>query len=151
MVSIIEYEDKYASRFKELNLEWLDKYGLTEEGDLAMLNDPRGKIIDTGGALFLAADGDEIVGSAALIQEGAGEYELAKMAVAETWQGKGISKLLIQKCLSTAKELGAKRIYLVSNSQLTTAISLYEKYGFTHTPVIDAHYLTADVMMELIL
>ena len=149
MVSIIAYEDQYAARFKELNLEWLDKYGLTEEGDLAMLNDPNGQIINTGGAIFLASVGDEIVGSAALIQEAPGEFELAKMAVAERWQGKGISKLLIQKCLDTAKQLGATRVFLVSNSQLTTAISLYEQYGFNHVPVVNAHYLTADVMMEL--
>jgi hypothetical protein len=34
MISIIKYEAKYAAVFKQLNLEWLDKYGLTEEAIL---------------------------------------------------------------------------------------------------------------------
>lgn len=150
MVSIIEFDLKYAADFKKLNLEWLDKYGLTEEGDLLMLNDPQKQIMDTGGCIFLAKEGDTIVGSAALIKETTVQYELAKMAVAPDYRGKGISNLLIETCLNKAKKFGAKRLYLVSNSQLTTAISLYTKYGFKHIAVVDAHYITADVMMELL-
>ena len=151
MLSIIKYEDKYAADFKQLNLEWLDKYALTEEADLAMLDDPQGEILNTGGCIFLAKDREDIVGSAALIKEADGEFELAKMAVAAGWQGKGIGKLLIERCLEAAKELGARRIFLVSNSQLKTAIGMYESYGFRHVPLVNAYYLTADVMMELIL
>ena len=150
MVSIIEFDLKYADDFKKLNLEWLDKYELTEEADLLMLNYPVKQIIDTGGCIFLAKDGDNIVGSAALIKETNEQYELAKMAVAPEFRGKGISNLLIETCLKKAKEFGAKRLYLVSNSQLTTAVSLYTKYGFKHIAVVDAHYITADVMMELL-
>ena len=150
MVSIIEFELKYAEDFKKLNLEWLDKYELTEEADLLMLNDPLKQIIDTGGCIFLAKDGETIVGSAALIKETSTQYELAKMAVATDYRGRGISNILIETCLDKAREMGAKRLYLVSNSQLTTAVALYTKYGFKHIPVIDAHYVTADVMMELL-
>ena len=39
-VLIIEYENKYAADFKRLNLEWLDKDGLTEEPDLLMRENP---------------------------------------------------------------------------------------------------------------
>jgi putative acetyltransferase len=106
---------------------------------------------DTGGAIYLAKAGDTIAGSAALINEGNGVFELAKMAVTDAFKGKGISKILIEKCLDKANELGAKRIYLESNSQLTTAIGLYEKYGFRHVPNIKTHYATADVVMEKIL
>jgi putative acetyltransferase len=150
-VQIILYETMYAADFKKLNLEWLDKYGLTEETDLLMLDYPEREILATGGVIYLAKVGEIIAGSAALINEGKGVFELAKMAVADDYKGKGISKLLIEKCLEKAKELEAKKIYLQSNSQLTTALKLYEKYGFNHVPVVDAHYTTADVMMEKIL
>ena len=150
-VEIIAYETMYAGDFKKLNLEWLDKYGLTEEADLLMLDHPEREILGTGGVIYLAKVGESIAGSAALINEGKGVFELAKMAVTDDYKGKGISKLLIEKCLEKAKELEAKKIYLQSNSQLTTAIGLYEKYGFKHVPVIDSHYATADVMMEKIL
>ncbi|MEP7141365.1 MAG: GNAT family N-acetyltransferase [Ferruginibacter sp.] len=149
MPEIIEYESKYAVDFKKLNLEWLDKYGLTEAPDLVILDDPQKEILDTGGCLYLARVNDKIVGSAALIAEGEGNFELAKMAVIPNFQGMGISKLLIEKCLEQAKILAAKRIYLVSNSQLKTALLLYEKYGFRHVTLVNSHYHTADTMMEL--
>jgi GNAT superfamily N-acetyltransferase len=150
-VLIIEYTPAYAADFKKLNLEWLDKYGLTEEGDLLMLNHPEREILDTGGVIYLAKVGDAVAGSAALINESEGIFELAKMAVIDRFKGKGISKLLIEKCLDKATALGAKKIYLQSNSQLTTALALYEKYGFRHIPVVNSHYANADVMMEKII
>lgn len=52
MVSIIEFESKYTGDFKQLNLEWLNKFGLTEPADLLMLNNPVKEIIETGGVIF---------------------------------------------------------------------------------------------------
>lgn len=149
MLEIIPYSDKYAAVFKVLNLEWLDKYNLTESHDLMILDDPKGTIIDHGGVIYLAKSGDEIVGTAALMNEGDGIFELAKMAVTPTFRGKGISKLLIERCIDAAKNMHAKKIILFSNSQLQTAISLYKKYGFKHVDVTDAPFLTADIKMEL--
>jgi len=150
-IVVIDFEAAYAADFKRLNIEWLDKYGLTEPADISMLENYQTEILDTGGAIFLAKAGDEIVGSAALIQERPGEFELAKMAVTAAFQGKGISKILIEKCLDKARQLGAKRVFLLSSTKLATALSLYEKYGFSHVPVTNSHYATADVMMELLL
>lgn len=147
-ISIIPFEERYAADFKSLNVEWLNKYELCEPADISMLENYKAEILDTGGVIFLAKSGDKIVGTAALIQEKPGEFELAKMAVSPAFQGKGISKLLIEACLSAAATLGAVKIYLVSNSKLTTAVTLYEKYGFEHVPVIDNHYSNADVRME---
>jgi len=125
-VSVIKFEAQYAADFKRLNVEWLDKYELSEPADISMLENYQQEILDTGGAIFLARVGEAIVGSAALIQEKEGEFELAKMAVSAAFQGKGISKLLLEKCLAAAGQLGAKKIYLVSNSKLTKAVSLYK-------------------------
>ncbi len=148
-IEIIEFEDKYHEVFRRLNLEWLDKYHLTESHDLMVLNDPAGTILDRGGYIWLARAGEEIVGTAALIKEGHGIFELAKMSVAEKWQGKGISKQLIETCLKKAKEMGATKLTLFSNHQLQNALGLYKKYGFRHVEVKDSPFKTADVKMEL--
>ena len=148
---IIPYAPEHQAVFKSLNLEWLDAYGLTESHDLMVLNDPQGTIIDRGGVIYLAVCDDQVVGSAALMKEKDGVYELAKMSVAPAWRGKGISKLLIQECIRHARALNASRLLLFSNHRLTTAIALYEKYGFRHVPVTDSPFETADVRMELIL
>jgi len=149
VIDIIEYQEKYHSDFKQLNLEWLDKYNLTESHDLMVLNDPKGTILEHGGFIWLAKAGDEIVGSAALMNEGHGIFELAKMGVTEAWRGKGISKMLIEICLKKAKEIGVKKLTLFSNHQLQTALKLYAKYGFKNVEVKDSPFETADVKMEL--
>lgn len=151
MIEIIPYTENYHEDFKRLNLEWLDKYNLTESHDLMVLNDPVGTIINRGGFIWLAKVDNEIVGTAALMNEGHGIFELAKMSVTKNWQGKGISRLLIETCLNKAREIGAKKLSLFSNHQLQTAVGLYEKYGFQHVEVKDSPFTTADIKMELIL
>ena len=150
-VKIIEYSNEYHNDFRSPNLEWLDKYNLTEPADLMVLEDPQGTILDSGGFIWLAMAENKAIGSAALIKEHEGEYELAKMAVTAEYRGKGISKQLIETCLSKAKEIGAKKLLLFSNHQLQTALKLYEKYGFYHVAVEDSPFETADVKMELVL
>lgn len=150
MVEIIEYKEEHHADFRKLNLEWLEKYNLVESHDLMVLDDPSGTILDRGGFIWLAKKGNEIIGSAALMKEDEHVYELAKMSVTKKWQGKGISKLLLETCLNKAKELGAVKLSLFSNHQLLTALKLYEKYGFRNIELKDSPFETADVKMELI-
>jgi len=150
-MEIIYYEDQYAEDFKQLNLEWLYKYNLAESHDLQVVNDPRGTIINRGGCIFLAKENDTIAGTAALMKENDAVYELAKMSVDPTFRGKGISKLLLNRCLQEARSLGAKKLMLFSNHQLQTALHLYRQFGFKDIPVTDSPFVTADVKMELVL
>ena len=149
MVEIIDYSGEYAEDFRDLNLEWLDGYNLTESHDLEVINHPKEAILDKGGYIFLAKEGDRIIGTAGIANEGDSIYELVKMTVTPEFRGKGISKMLIEKCLEKARELKAKKIFLYSNSQLQTAISLYKKYGFVHVDASKSPLLTADVNMEM--
>ena len=149
MVEIIEYSDEYATNFRELNLEWLNQYNLTESHDLEIINHPRETILDNGGYIYLAKAGDDVIGTAGLANDGNSVFELVKMAVIPAFRGKGISKMLLEKCLSKARELNASKIFLYSNSQLKPAISLYKKYGFQHVDATNSPLLTADIKMEL--
>lgn len=81
-------------------------------------------------------------------------YELAKMAVSPGVQGKGIGLLLSKSIIKKAKSLGAKRLYLESNSVLTPAINLYIKLGFKHiedvvSEGIKSPYERCNIQMEL--
>jgi putative acetyltransferase len=149
MIKIIPYEEKYAADFKSLNWEWLEKYGLLEQHDIDVLEDPKGMILDNEGSIYFAVNEEEVVGTAALMKEEEGVFELVKMAVIPAWRGKGISKMLMEKCLDTARQKKVKKITLFSHSQLKTALLLYEKYGFRHVKVEKSPYETADVRMEL--
>ena len=61
-----------------------------------------------------------------------GTCELVKLYLAANARGKGVGKLLMEKCIDAAKALGYKKIYLETMPELTVAIPMYEKYGFTY-------------------
>jgi putative acetyltransferase len=151
MIKVVNYDSSHHPEFRRMNMEWLEKYGLLESHDMEILDDPEGTVIGRGGCIFIAIDGTKMVGTAGLWRETEKEYELIKMAVVPGYRGQGIGKMLLDKCLEEARKRRAEKIFLFSNSQLTTALGLYEKYGFSHVPVTDAPFKTADVKMELIL
>lgn len=151
MIEIVSYEPKYQPGFKKLNLTWLDQYHLTESHDLEILDDPEGTVLTGGGSIFLAVEGEQVIGSAGIRKSGKQEYELVKMSVDPSYRGRGIGRQLIEKCLDAARRQNAKKVILFSNSQLKTAIQLYEKYGFRHVVVTGTPLQTADVKMELMI
>jgi len=103
-ISIIDYRPELATFFNSLNLAWVEKYFEVEDGDREVLGNPQAYIISKGGYIFFAESGDEIAGTFALIKKDSDTYELAKMAVAEKWQGKKIGNLMIQFCIDKAKK-----------------------------------------------
>ena len=88
------------------------------------------------------------VGCCTLIRIDKHTYELAKMAVCPTAQGKGIGLLLGQKIIDSAKLLKARRLYLESNSILGPAINLYKKLGFKHIKGATSPYERCNEQME---
>ncbi|MGJ8697574.1 MAG: GNAT family N-acetyltransferase [Verrucomicrobiaceae bacterium] len=144
-----ENNREHLESFIRLNEEWIRTYFSLEETDHKLAADP-GKIIDEGGFVFSLAEGGEVVGVCALFCEGEGVFELARMAVSPGCQGRGIGDQLMTVCLAKAREVGAKKVYLVSNTKLEAAIQLYLKYGFvaTHTGPHPL-YSRANIVMEL--
>lgn len=133
-IKIVEFQTAYRDDFKNLNIEWLQKYFVVEPFDEQQLSNPETEILDKGGKIFFAKDGDRIVGTASLLKEH-DIYELAKMAVTEDYKGKGIGNLLMEHCIAEAKKLGTKKLMLISNRSLTPALTMYEKYGFKEVPI----------------
>jgi len=131
-VQITDFLPEYASAFKELNEQWISSYFKMEETDYRSLNNPQGYILNKGGHILVALLNNEVVGVCALMvmNDGEHDFELAKMAVAPSAQGKSIGWLLGQAALTKAASLGAKKVYLESNTVLKPAINLYHKLGF---------------------
>lgn len=150
---IIPFSSAHREAFYHLNRIWIERYFEMEASDHASLGDPESYIIDKGGdILLLQDDAGRICGTAALINMGDNCYELAKMAVADSEQGKGLGLRLGQAAIARAKEMGAKRLYLESNRRLETAIHLYRKLGFEElTSAVPSPYARADIQMELFL
>ena len=58
--------------------------------------------------------------------------ELAKMYLLPHARGMGLGRLLIEKIIETAGEMGYGRIYLESMPELKQALKTYEKFGFQY-------------------
>ncbi|WP_238395733.1 GNAT family N-acetyltransferase [Pontibacter pudoricolor] len=148
-VAILDFEPRHAAKFRELNEEWITRYFVMEEADHKSLGDPQGYILDKGGYILMAEYNQEVVGTCALINEGNGVYELAKMAVTPKVQGLKIGKLLGEAAIQKAREAGAVKVYLVSNRKLETALNLYKRLGFAEVPMPPSIYERADIKMEI--
>lgn len=150
-VQIVEYNDEYQSVFRALNEEWISSYFKMEAADYKALDNPKEYILDNGGKIFVALYENEPVGVCALIKMDDPDYdfELAKMAVSNKCQGKNIGWLLGQAVTNAAKELGASKIYLESNTILKPAINLYQKLGFSKVVGRPTPYERCNIQMEL--
>lgn len=60
--------------------------------------------------------------------------ELVKMYVSSRARGKGLGKLLLQKCVEEAKKIGFEKMYIETMPELSIAIEMYKKNGFTFIP-----------------
>lgn len=149
---IAPFEQSFAPAFKALNEAWIRRHFTLEAKDAEILADPAGKIVAAGGQILFAVEGGAAVGCCSLIAMADGGFELAKMAVAETAQGRGYAKALLAAAIEAAKDAGAPRIYLESNALLTPALTLYRRFGFTDAPPERRNaspYARVNVWMEL--
>jgi len=146
-----------ADAFRALNEEWISRLFTLQDEDRAVLGDPFGRIVASGGDVLVAREpsGDAVVGCVALLAYPDAVFELAKMAVAPRSQGRGTGRALVAAAIDRARALGGRRLFLGTNTALAPAIHLYEDAGFTRItrdrlPVSD-YYARADILMELAL
>lgn len=149
MINIVEYQPHHQQCFEQLNRYWIEKYFVMEPVDEFVLTNPEEALLKTGGAILMAEYDGEIAGTVALRKVDNTVYEFTKMAVDNKFQRKGIAEALSYASFKKARELGADKVMLYSNSILTPAIRLYEKLGFKHLPVGSTGYQRSDVKMEI--
>jgi GNAT superfamily N-acetyltransferase len=88
------FRPELAGAFRQLNLDWIERLFAVEPADRKVLDDPERAIIQPGGMIYFALDGERPVGTVAMILVSPGRYELAKMAVASSHQRRGIGEQL---------------------------------------------------------
>ncbi|QDZ38718.1 GNAT family N-acetyltransferase [Euhalothece natronophila Z-M001] len=139
-----------ATYVEHLNRLWLEEFFEVEPTDEMMFNDPESSIIEPGGQIFFILDHEIPVGTCAIFPLSADEYELSKMAVEPAYRRQGYGNQLMEAALNFAREAGAQRISLITDTELADAIRLYQRYGFQTIPYIqDPRYKRGNVRMEL--
>src|ERR1700712_374473 len=140
-LTIHEYRDDLAHKFRDINAEWISAMFVLEQTDKEVLDDPQGRIIAPGGLiLFVEARGLGIVGTCALQKTSATGFELTKMGVRETARGLKAGEFLLAEIIARAQSLRADPLYLLTHASCEAAIHLYEKLGFQHDAQIMAQY-----------
>jgi ribosomal protein S18 acetylase RimI-like enzyme len=147
---VVRYREDLQAAFERLNREWIETYFVLEAADREILGHPRRKILDPGGQIFFVLDRGEVQGTCAVLRHSADECEIAKMAVAPAARGRGYGDLLMEASLAFAREIGSRRVVIVSNTVLSPAIRLYQKHGFRQVPLVsDCRYRRANIRLEL--
>jgi putative acetyltransferase len=143
-----------ATAFRTLNEEWITRHFTLEAKDVETLGDPVNSILRKGGYIFMVYADAEAVGCVALISVGNGVYELSKMAISPHLRGHGLGRRLLQHAIAQARRIGARSLFLGSNTKLADAVHLYESVGFRHVPpdtLPPMPYARANVFMEMAL
>lgn len=148
-IEIVPFSQADRGHFYGLNAEWLQRYFYLEEIDHRVLNNPESEILASGGMIFYARLGSQIIGTCALKMESPGTYELTKMAVTERYQGIGAGRKLIDAAIAAFRQVGGRTLFLETHSKLESAIQLYLRSGFVVQPTgkPDSHYQRSNVYM----
>lgn len=151
-VVIRSFQPGDEAAFRDINLEWIERYFAVEQKDRDVLDNPRKYILDRGGEILLALDGETPIGVVALMMMDVGSVELAKMGVRPQAQGKGAGRMLVAAAIERARAMGMRRVYIETNSKLGPALKLYRDAGFQPlAAAIPSPYARADVQLELFL
>jgi GNAT superfamily N-acetyltransferase len=150
-IEIVNYDSSFKDVFRNLNVEWISTYFKMEASDYKALDNPDSYILQNGGHILVALLNKEPVGVCALIKmdDPSYDFELAKMAVAPKAQGKKVGWIIGEAIKDKARSMGAKTLYLESNTILAPAISLYRKLGFVEVFGRNTPYERCNIQMAL--
>jgi putative acetyltransferase len=135
MIVIIPFENKFTNGIVKLildiqQLEFQVPITLEEQPDLLII--PEFYQINKG-QFWVALDGENVVGSIALIDCGQGIGCIRKMFVKKEYRGSklGIAQNLLNKLTAWAFERGFENLYLGTIERLQAAIGFYKRNGFS--------------------
>ena len=107
---------------------WRFNLDIEHEVDSTMNN--LDKFAESDGRLLLVEVDSEIAGTISLrkIREDAGEIK--RMYVKPKFRGKKLGNLMVEKVISISEETGFSKLFLDTSLFMSSAVSLYKKYGF---------------------
>jgi len=148
-IRIVDYRPEHQPYFEKFNRAWIEELFEMEPFDEWVLTHPGEAILEPGGAILMAECNGVVAGTVGLRKVAEYSYEFTKMAVDNHFRRRGIAEALSYASFRKAKELGARRVILYSNTLNAGAVLLYEKIGFRHVEVENHVYKRANVKMEI--
>ncbi len=94
-----------------------------------------GKYASPSGRLYLARHDGELAGCIAMRSLGEEVCEMKRLFVRESFRGLQLGRLLIERLIDDARDIGYKRMQLDTfPPKMGKAVQLYEAYGFREIP-----------------
>ena len=95
--------------------------------------------------VWVAAEGDEVLGSVTFCAPGTPFAELARddegefrmLSVSSSARRRGVAEALVVRCIERSRELGYDALVLCSMCEMSTAHRLYVRLGFRRLPERD--------------
>ena len=112
---------------------------------------PAAKYALPRGRLYLALHDGKAAGCIALHPLSDDKCELKRLYVRPEFRGNGIARMLCGRILEDAQKIGYMEIYLDTLPELSAAIRLYEKLGFSYTDCYNDSPLDKTVFMKKVL
>lgn len=147
-MNIVSYQDKYKKDFIDLNLAWIKKYFKVEAQDVKMLNEVE-NFLAKGAAVYFAMEQDKVIATCMVVPIDNQVWEICKLATDEHYMGKGAGSAVLKASMNYAKEHGAKKLMIVTNTILSAAMHLYNKFGFQEVPIDNMEYERVNIQLEL--
>jgi ribosomal protein S18 acetylase RimI-like enzyme len=148
-ICIVDYQPVHQPYFEKFNRQWIEEFFTMEPVDEFVLTNPGEAILKDGGAILMALYEGEVAGTVGLRKVNDTVYEFTKMAVDSNFRRRGIAEAISYASFEKAKELGAEKVILYSNTKNAGAIKLYEKIGFVHLQPETGVYARANVKMVI--
>lgn len=95
--------------------------------------------------LVAVGDDGELLGCVTFAQYGSrwaevsgpGDAEFRMLGVSTHARGRGVGELLVRHCLQRARDVGAQRLVLSTETRMLAAHRLYQRLGFRRRPDLD--------------
>lgn len=137
-IAIRKIESADDNALAKVIRESLEEFGAAKPGTVYFdpTTDTLSEVFKTPGSCYFVATKDGVVAGGAGIfpteNLPMGTCELVKLYLAPAARGKGLGKLLMQKCEEAAREMGYQNIYLETMPELIIAVPMYEKMEYQY-------------------
>lgn len=101
------------------------------------------------GRLYLAYYGDELAGCIGLKKIDVDNCEMKRLYVRPQFRGKHVGRMLAEKIIHDAREIGYKHMLLDTLPFLQSAVFMYKKLGFYETDSYNDSPMDTSIYMKL--
>ena len=139
--TIIQYKESHLEEIRDILTEymtfianelmkppWEFNFDVDHEVDFTMNN--LDKFEKPDGRLLLVEVDGQIAGTISLRKIRDDSGEIKRMFVRPKFRGKKLGNLMIEEVIEVAKENGYSKLYLDTAQYMSSAVTLYKKFGF---------------------